>query len=166
MGLHCGTHVDAPLHAFAGGAPVEELALEALCGPAVVADLQGAGSIGADELETLHLAPSVERLLLRTDNSRLWREGSRFEPDYVGLTLDGAHWLVDRGIGLLGVDCLSVQRFADDFETHRVLLAARVALLEGLALEHVSPGSCELLCLPLKFRGPEAAPARAILLMS
>jgi arylformamidase len=129
----------------------------------LVADLAGAESIGPQELDALELAPSVTRVLFRTSNSDLWRDGPRFDSHYVGITRNGAHWLVERGIGLVGMDYLSVQRYADDFETHRVLLSADIVLLEGLILEHVEAGDYELLCLPLSVPGSEAAPARAVL---
>ena len=163
MDVHCGTHIDAPLHALADGLPVEQIPLETLLGPVLVADLAGAQSIGREELDGLAVAPSVTRLLFRTSNSDRWRHGPRFDPQYVGLTLEGGRWLAERGIGLVGLDYVSVQRFADEFETHRVLLSAGIVLLEGINLEHVAPGRYELLCLPLSLVGAEAAPARAIL---
>lgn len=166
MDVHCGTHIDAPLHAFADGDPVDGIPFGSLMGPVHVADLTGVDSVGPAELNALELAPSVTRVLFRTSNSELWHEGPRFEPRYVGLTLPGAHWLADRNIGLVGVDYLSVQRYADDFETHRVLLAAGIVLLEGLSLGHIEPGTYELLCLPLSLPGSEAAPARAILVQA
>jgi len=48
-------------------------------------------------------------------------------------------------------------------ETHKVLLANQVLILEGLDLSQVAPGSYELLCLPLKLDVPDGAPARAVL---
>ena len=36
-------------------------------------------------------------------------------------------------------------------------------ILEGLKLDHVAPGTYELIALPLKLEGLDAAPVRAIL---
>ena len=36
LGVHTGTHLDAPLHFVPGGAGVEALSLDVLCGPALV----------------------------------------------------------------------------------------------------------------------------------
>ena len=163
-GVHTGTHVDAPLHFLAGGADVTHLALDVLIGPAVVAALPDLDSITAGDLEALNLPADSQRLLLRTRNSEYWRRGDReFCPDFVALTADAAHWVVARGIRLIGVDYLSVQIFRGDPQTHIALLQAGVVIVEGLNLARVAPGACELICLPLKLAGAEGAPARAVL---
>jgi len=162
--LHTGTHIDAPRHFLPTGSTVEEIPLELLLGPAVVSEVAGARAIGPDALDRLAVPHGTERLLLRTVNSELWRSRRReFDPDFAALSLEGARWVVERRIRLLGIDYLSVQRFEDGPETHRVLLEAGVLLLEGLDLSAVTPGWWELVCLPLALVGAEAAPARAVL---
>jgi arylformamidase len=160
--VHCGTHVDAPAHFIRGGGTVSELDLGALVGPAHVASTGGARRIGAAELEAAAIPRTTERLLLRTVNSGGWSQRP-FDPDFAALTADGARWVVERGIRLIGIDYLAVQRFEDGPETHLVLLGAGVAILEGLELGEVAPGAYELLCLPLRLDAAEAAPARAVL---
>lgn len=162
-GVHTGTHVDAPVHFLAHGTDVTQLPLDILIGPAVVVALPDVAAITADILEGLNL-PNTQRLLLRTRNSESWQRGERdFQPDFVALTADAARWVVQRGIRLIGVDYLSVQRFHDDHETHLVLLEAEVVIVEGLNLAQAAPGNYELICLPLKLAGADGAPARAVL---
>jgi len=164
MNVHTGTHIDAPAHFFAHGASVEMIALATMVGTAYVADLQTIDRITATDLEQLHLPPNVTRLLCKTRNSALWQRGeSEFDPDFVALTADAAQWVVDQGITLIGVDYLSVQRFDDGPETHRILLEKPVVIVEGLNLAEVTPGWYTLICLPLKLIGAEGAPVRAIL---
>jgi arylformamidase len=159
-----GTHVDAPFHFISGGDPVEAMPLDVLMGPAVVTYLPEVAAVTATDLEALDLPAGVQRLLLRTRNSKLWTTGvEEFQPDFVALTVDAAQWVVQRGIRLLGVDYLSVQRFDDGPEVHQILLEARVVIVEGLNLAGVEPGEYELICLPLKLTGAEGAPARAVL---
>ena len=163
--VHTGTHVDAPCHFVAGGTSVEQMPLDILMGPAVVVYLPDAEAITAATLESLSLPPGTQRLLLRTRNSHLWQNRVReFQPDFVALTADAAQWVVDRGLRLIGVDYLSVQRFYDGPETHHILLGAAVVVIEGLNLTDVEPGQYQLVCLPLKLEGVEGAPARAVLL--
>ncbi len=163
-GVHTGTHVDAPLHFLADGADVTHLSLEALIGPAVVAELPDVDVITARDLEALNLPAATRRLLLRTRNSEIWQRGDReFHTDFVALTVDAAHWVVERSIRLIGVDYLSVQIFRGDPETHMALLRAKIVIVEGLNLAQVAPGNYELICLPLKLAGAEGAPARAVL---
>lgn len=161
MDVHCGTHVEGPMHFIDGGSPVSAIPLDVLVGPAHVEHITDADDIGPRELEGV--PAGVERLLLRTRNSDERRPGAAFSPDYVALTLEGARWVADRGIRLVGVDYLSVQRFADDPETHRVLMRAGVAILENIDLARVKAGAYRLTCLPLALDDAEAAPARAIL---
>jgi arylformamidase len=164
MDVHCGTHVEAPRHSIEGGAPLESIPLSFFVGRARVVHLADAAQIGAVELESMTIPSDVERLLIRTRNSGLWAaQAQDFRRDYVALTLNGAAWIAERGIHLVGVDYLSIQRFDDPPETHRVLMRAGVAILEGINLKDVEPGDYRLTCLPLSLADAEAAPARAIL---
>ena len=167
LSSHTGTHVDSPSHFLAGGATVDELPLDALIGPAVVADLTGRpGPIDPADLDGVGLAPGTERLLMKTDNSARWPERRHsFPDDYVALSPAGAAWLVERGVRLVGADFLSVEvPDAPGHPTHVALLSAGVVILEGLDLSGVAPGAYRLVCLPLLLAGCDGAPARAVLL--
>lgn len=161
--VHTGTHVDAPLHFVAGGNSVDKLPLDVLIGRAFVVEVEDADIISAEILDKLGLPSGVERLLIRTRNSALWGQGCDFRPDFVALTADAAQWVVERGIRLIGVDYLSVQRFQDGPETHIILLKSEVVIIEGLNLTNVTAGEYKLICLPLKLEGVEGAPARVVL---
>jgi arylformamidase len=167
LGSHTGTHVDPPSHFVDGGTTAQDLPLDVMMGSATVADLRGvADPIGPGELAGLSLNEDVARLLLRTDNSALWAADPRGFPDeYVSLSPDGARWLVDHGIRLIGIDFLSIEaRGAPGHPTHRTLLEAGVVILEGLDLSGVEPGAYTLVCFPLKIVGGDGAPTRAVLL--
>jgi arylformamidase len=160
---HLGTHVDAPFHFIEGGSTVESMPLDVLCGRAFVAQLGDVGSIGGKELEAATIPPGTERLLLKTGNSKFWKE-SEFHPAFAALTEDGARRLVNSGIKLVGIDYLSVGPFPDGREVHRILLGADTVIIEGLDLSRVHSGWYKLVCLPLKVAGAEGIPARAILI--
>jgi len=163
MDVHCGTHVEGPLHFIEGGAPLESFGLGPLIGPARVVHVPNTDEIGREHLEEQLGTETVERVLIRTRNSDHTGPGEDFRADFAALGVDGAAWLARRGVLLVGVDYLSIQRFGGDPETHRVLMRAGVAILEGLNLREVAAGDYRLVCLPLALRGAEAAPARAIL---
>lgn len=162
MDVHCGTHVDAPLHFAEGGIDLEGVGLDPFVGDAVVVDLAEHRRIGAAQLDALDVPLGTRRLLLKTPNSGGWHR-RRFAPDFSALTLDGAEWAVDHGLHLIGIDYLSIQRYEDGPETHRTLLGGGICILEGLELADVAPGMYELWCLPVRMAGIEAAPARAVL---
>lgn len=167
LGSHTGTHVDPPFHFLDDGTTAEDLPLDVMMGEATVADLRGTpGPIGLDELAGLSLREETIRLLLRTDNSALWAADPRAFPDeYVCLSPDGARWVVENDIRLIGIDFLSIEvRGAPGHPTHRTLLEAGVVILEGLDLSEVEPGEYTLVCFPLKIAGGDGAPTRAVLL--
>ena len=162
--VHMGTHVDAPWHFLSDGFTVDEMSLDVLIGPAIVAYLPEASVITANELADLNLASGIQRLLLKTRNSDLWAAGvTEFRKDYVALSADAARWVVERGIRLVGIDYLSVQCYADNPLTHQILMQAGVIIVEGLNLAGVEPGAYELICLPIRLVGADGAPVRAVL---
>lgn len=160
--VHVGTHIDAPLHFIPGGGDMESMSLASFIGPAIVVDVRGAIPVTAEMLDCAAIAAGTERLLIRANTDADRYEGE-FDPDFNALAPSAAGWIVDHGIKLVGIDYLSVQRFTDGPETHQLLLGAGVAILEGLDLSAVEPGEYELLCLPVRLEGAEAAPARAVL---
>ena len=164
--VHTGTHVDAPLHFVADGAGADTLSLDVLVGPCVVAHFPDAQAITAEMLEEHpDVVPGVERLLLRTRNSEVLGGSSDFRPDFTALTPEAAHWLVDAGVRLVGNDYLSVERYKEPGNaTHAALLGNSVVLLEGIDLGAVAPGAYQLVCLPMKIKDCDGAPARAILI--
>ena len=165
-GVHVGTHVDAPHHFLNDGRTIEQLSLEVLIGPCYVTQLpDGVEAITAEALDGMSLPTDAKRILFGTSNSRFWSRGeTEFQEDFVAVTGDGAQWLVEHGIQLVGVDYLSVAPFSDSVPTHKVLLQAGVIILEGLDLSAVPRGFYDLYCLPLKLFGAEGAPARVILI--
>ena len=162
FGAHTGTHVDAPRHFFDAGAGVEGLSLEMLCGRARVIELTTRKGITVDDLAGFDLTEDV-RLLIKTHNSTLW--GSpEFHDDFIGLTAPAAHFLVEHGVKLVGVDYLSVEEFKKPgAPAHRMLLGSGTIVIEGLNLRDVEPGMYELFCLPLSIVGSDGAPARVVL---
>lgn len=155
---HTGTHVDAPLHFIDGAGSVDELALDALIGPALVVDARAEeNEIGA-ELVGRAVPDGCERVLFATRNSLLWDEDG-FRSDFVTVSPEAGQLLVTKGARLVGIDYLSV----GSPETHRTLLEAGVVLLEGLDLRSVDAGHHDLVCLPIRLAGADGAPARAVL---
>ncbi|MCY2926610.1 MAG: cyclase family protein [Planctomycetota bacterium] len=161
---HTGTHVDAPNRFVAGAPGVETLDLNVLIGPAAVVDTGDAPVITAEVLAALPIPAGIARVLFRTANTRADALHKPFRDDYVGLSLSGAQWLLDRGVRLIGVDYLSVGSREENVATHNLLLGARVVLLETLDLSAVAPGVYQLIALPLRLVGLDGAPTRAVLI--
>ena len=159
MNLHTGTHIDAPLHRIQGGATIDEVPLDEFMGKALVVDLPDAKIITAKDLRGIK---SADRLLFKTSNSK--SKQNKFNKHFVGLSPDAAEWVVGHKVKLVGTDYLSVAQFNKQPEVHDILLRNKVVVLEGLDLSGVKPGIYQLICLPLKLVGTEAAPVRAVLI--
>ncbi len=136
MSVHAGTHVDAPHHFLNDGRTVESLPLDVLTGSCYVVQFpDDVDEITAEVLARTPIPDGVERLLFGTRNSRYWAQGVKeFQTDFVAVSEDGAQWLVERGIKLVGVDYLSVAPYHQSVPTHRVLLEAGIVALEGSTL--------------------------------
>lgn len=162
IGSHSGTHIDPPRHFSDFGMTVDQIPLELLIGKAQVVEISGVQEIGRKELEHLPVR-GVQRLLLKTGNSRLWQEEG-FRSDYAALTVEGATYLRELGVQLVGIDYLSIEPFDGDGEVHRTLLNGGIVVVEGLNLADVNHGEYQLICLPLKIKDGDGAPVRALLI--
>ena len=163
MGVHTGTHIDAPVHFIHQAAGVDEMPLDATMGPARVIEITDPREITADELRG-HSLRSGERVLFRTSNSpRCWLADS-FVEDFVYIGEQAAEHLAETRVRTVGVDYLSVGGYhADGAKIHRILLSAGIWIIEGLDLSAVRAGRYEMICLPVKLHGSDGAPARALL---
>jgi arylformamidase len=160
---HVGTHMDAPLHYLAGAAGMESMPISASIGRARLIEIRDPEMIGISELAPHRLAKG-ERVLFKTRNSGHSWKSDEFQTKYVHIDPEAARYLVECGVQTVGVDYLSVGAFENGgAETHRILLAAGIWIIEGLQLGQVEPGEYELVCLPLKIVDGDGAPARAVL---
>ncbi len=99
LGLHSGTHVDAPAHFIPGGATVDTLPLSSLIGEAeVVAVPTDMRVIDADFVNT-HCPRGAKRILFKTRNSAFWdNPQDGFRTDFTYLDSAAARLLVESGV--------------------------------------------------------------------
>jgi arylformamidase len=156
---HIGTHADAPLHVREGAPASDELPLEPFLGDALLIDVSDApaGTLSLSAADP-RLA-GCTRLLLRT--GRTIADG-RFPNDWPVLSAPTAAALVARGLRLIGVDAPSVdERESRTLDVHHALFDGGAYVLENLDLRRVAPGRYELVALPQRLSGLDAAPPRA-----
>ena len=162
MSLHAGTHMDAPFHFVPDGKRIDELPLDLFIGPALVHAVEADRYIKAEDIASIKL-DGVTRVLFKTRNSELLKRGS-YDPDFVAFSVEAAEALVAKGVKLVGLDYLSVAHAGDEQgPVHRAFLDHGVALLEGIDLSRINPGHYELICFPIRVRGADGAPCRAVL---
>ena len=144
--LHTGTHLDAPRHFVPEGADTEQALLEACVGDCTVVAFDG-----------LLLGAQAEALLGRVRRRLLFKGKTLISPS-------AAFVLSDAGFRLVGVEGPSVSPAECEAAVHRQLLGSGMVLLEGLDLSAAEPGGYFLFAAPLKIRGGDGSPVRAVLL--
>ena len=161
LGTHTGTHIDAPLHFLKDGESIDEIPLDVFIGMAQVIEIER-DEIGAEEIEK-KIISGTRRIIFKTKNSHLW-EVNKFSKKYVHLTEDGARFLIEKRIKLVGIDYISIERFGTPtFSVHKMLFSNKIPILEGLNLKDVKPGIYLLIALPLKLERLDGSPVRAVL---
>ena len=164
LGAHSGTHIDAPMHFVVTGVSIDQVPLAPLIGAARVIEIADSiPAIDAAELNR-HDWKSSKRLLFRTRSTlRGWMDSATFHRDFAYIAPDAAQLLADAGVVLVGVDYISAEQFgAAAPRTHQILLGRGIPIVEGLDLRPAPAGDYDVIVLPLKVRGHEGAPARAI----
>jgi arylformamidase len=158
---HVGTHADAPLHVRDGWPASDQLPLDPFMGPAFVLDVSRspAGTLALDADDPR--LQGCERLLLRTD--RTIADGV-FPDAWPVLSAATAILLAAAGVKLVGVDAPSVdERESKSLEVHNALFGGGAFILENLDLRGVAEGKYDLVALPQRLGGLDAAPVRAAL---
>jgi arylformamidase len=166
---HAGTHVDAPIHIMPNGKSIEELPLDAFVGTgAVIGVTKGGEEVTAKDLEASGVAVNRGDILMLYTG---WDE--KFDtPDYnmhPYLSVDAAEWMVQKGIKMFGIDCITVDLPTPlrpkgfDFPVHRTLLGNDVLIAENVTnLGSIVGKRTRILALPLRVKGSDAGHARIV----
>lgn len=169
MGTHQGTHLDAPLHFFADGRPLDGIPLNRFFGPARLIDFAPGGALLPKTPITVEmLAPHAgafepgAKLIYRTGWDRMFGR-PEFFTDLPSLTLEAAKWIAQRRIGLLGMDVPTPSKIAGR-ECHYALLEkdVEIVIVEGLANLDKLPERFTFIGFPLNFTGRDGSPIRAV----
>ncbi|SMF17242.1 arylformamidase [Pseudobacteriovorax antillogorgiicola] len=161
--VHVGAHGDAPSHFHRDGASIEQLDLEPYMGPCRVIAVEPpiGGLIRLEEIARQLEGNCPERLLFKTQS---FPNPQIFNEDFVAFDPDLLDALGQRGVRLVGIDTPSVDPFSSkDLPAHQMLYKHDIRNLEGLVLSDVEAGDYELIALPLKLKGFDASPVRAVL---
>lgn len=157
--VHTGTHIDAPLHVFKGGAGIENYSLENIIAPCLVLDFTHLDErITNTDLEVTNCKKG-DFVFLKTKNS--YSQG--FDMNFVFLDKSGADYLAEKEVRGVGIDALGIERSQPDHSTHKVLLRKNIIIIEGLVLKDIQPGYYTVIAAPIHLMGVEAAPARVLL---
>lgn len=156
---HLGAHVDAPWHYSITGETIDQRSFEFFIGKCQVirVDVPKKSHIHFSHLKGVH-AP---RVLFATNTFDYTR---KFQTDFAAIDPLLMEQLAELGVITVGIDTPSVDLYeTTTFESHQMALRYNLTILEGLDLKNVPEGFYELIALPLKLKGFDASPVRAIL---
>jgi arylformamidase len=160
LSLHTGTHADAPYHYNDAGLRIDEVPVDTYVGPARVVDIRGHATI-TTALLAAHDFSATPRVLFKSDT---WTNPAEFPREWPLMVPDVPAWLAARGVKLVGLDVPSVDHIkSSDLPIHHACDAANLAIIENLDLRAVTPGVYELIALPLRIKGADGSPLRAVL---
>lgn len=161
--VHVGAHTDAPNHYHPDGEDIADRDLNYYIGDCQVIsiDLERGKRIYPENLKNTEI--KAERVLFKTNS---FPDPNNWNGDFNSLSPELIKYLVDKKVILVGIDTPSVDPSdSKDLESHNEIYKNNLAILEGIVLSNVEDGFYELIALPLKIKGADASPVRAILKM-
>lgn len=158
--LHCGTHIDAPLHMIKDGDTIEKYDLSKFIGKCKVFDLTDIDEfITKKDIENLDIQKD-DRIIFKTKNSY----DKEYNPKFVYIEEDAAKYLAEKQIQTVGIDAMSIERDKKGHPTHKIILGANIGVIEDMKLEDIKQGEYFLSAMPLNIKGSDASPIRAVLI--
>lgn len=162
---HTGTHIDCPLHLFKGMISLSSFDTGYFYGKATVIDCSSVkDKISQDVLQPYHQELfNMDFVLFFTGHDSWWGSEAYFK-NFPVLTLEAAGYLTQFGIRGVGFDTISADRVdSAELPVHRILLQNNMLIIENLtALRGVLGMEFCFSCFPLKIRGAEGSPVRAV----
>ncbi len=159
---HLGAHTDAPNHYSASGVGISDRSLDYYYGPCQVisVDLPRGQRIKPHHIEKV--AITAQRILFRTNS---FPNPYKWNDDFNSLSPELIEFLHQMRVILVGIDTPSIDLAKDKvLKTHHKVHEKNMAILEGIVLTNVSDGHYTLVALPLKMKGLDASPVRAVLI--
>lgn len=159
--VHVGAHADAPSHYVRDGEGISSRSLALYIGICDVVHVEKVMNRRIRPADVDMNRSWSERVLFRTDSYQdpdLWSDG------FASLSPELVDSLAAEGVRLIGIDTPSIDPAqSKELEAHQAVARHDMAILEGLVLSAVTPGRYELIAPPLKIKGADAGPVRAVL---
>lgn len=165
ISTHTGTHLDSPAHILEKGETIDMIGLERFMGRGRVVDCTKVqGVIEKKYLEKeLDGVTRPDFLLLYTGWSSLWNTDEYFS-GYPVLTTEAAQFICDMSLKGIGVDAVSVDPIEDTtYPLHQIFLQRKLVIAENLVnLRELLNKDFIFCCFPLKIKGGDGCPVRAV----
>lgn len=129
IGMHVGTHIDAPSHLIENGKKIYEYSLDYFVGKACVIDVSGKSEIELED-EYKDKIKQNEMILLYTGYGELFNDEKYYATDAPQISKELAEYIAKSGIKIVGIDLPSPDKYP--FNIHKILLNNDVLIIENL----------------------------------
>lgn len=174
LNTHIGTHIDAPRHFYADGAPIDAMSLDRIAmREAVVIDVshkQAGEGVSAADLDRTGVRPAAGQIaVIKT----LWTDRTFGKPEFWDNTIyldpSVGEWIEACGIAAVAMDCFPEKPFwrmtltpAERGANHKRWLKAGIPMIQMVTgLGNIGP-RFTMVALPLRLQGMDGSPARVI----
>jgi arylformamidase len=170
MLVHTGTHVDAPLHFLDNVPSIDEIPVDVLFGSAklyrfpdpptgqeISLEFVIASGIQIDEGDIFVMATGIEN----------YAEQREYNYQFPYPSEELANWLIEKKIKAYMTDATAVDPYgSENSPIHHIILGAGIPIVENLRNLTNLPENKPFIisALPLKLKGREGAPCRAVAL--
>lgn len=159
--VHLGAHTDAPNHYHPQGQSIDERDLSIYFGECQVVEVSvdRKKRIQPSDIDVEITSP---RVLFKTNS---FPNPDNWNSDFNSLSVELVELLKSKNVILVGIDTPSVDpEDSKALEAHNAIYKSDMAILEGIVLENVDNGTYTLSAFPLKIKGADASPVRAVLM--
>lgn len=155
---HTGTHVDAPYHFDDDGGTVETLDVNRYIGDASIIEVYDMEGITKTVLAQYDIKGTI--LLIKTQKVY---DTEMFPSKVPVLSEDAVDYIASLGIKLYGIDVPSVDALdSKDLTIHHKLHQNDIMIIENVVLAETPGGFYDFIALPLKIKGGDGSPVRAV----
>lgn len=159
--FHVGAHTDATNHFEDSHLGIDQKSVATYCGGCQVIEIRNVQgrSINLEDLEGQRILS--DRVLFKTNS---FPNPNQFNEDFAWLSVEAIEYLSKQGVVLVGIDTPSIDSFSSkDLLAHHATTRVGISILEGIILKDVPEGIYQLSAIPLRIKGADASPVRAIL---
>lgn len=166
FGSHTGTHVDAPVHINKNGQTIDEAGLVPFMGRGMIIDVTGKGP--GDPITLEDIIPYLKRMdsevivLFYTGWSVFVGEERYYKHPY--LSIEAVEAMLAKGVRTFLIDALNIDPpDGSSFGAHEAITEVNGIIGENLTnLEAVDFADPFIMALPLKLKGLDGSPVRAV----
>ena len=169
MDSHAGTHVDAPSHMLENAPGLNDLPMEQFFGPAFMLDVSPyiGGKIPLEAFMKYEAEIKASEFVILHSGWYKKYNTEAYSHDFPNPAREAAEWLAALpALKGVGIDMPTIDHHGlEQLTVHKTLMAGRKLIIENLTNLAGLPDKFTFACFPLKCKGAEGAPCRAVAIL-